>query len=857
MHKSIIFILIYLQIMVAITLAGTTGKISGFVKDKNNGEPLIGVNIVIDGKPLGAASDLEGYFYIINVPPGTYNLIATFVGYGTLRQTRVKVQADLTTKVNFLMEEALIEGETIEIIARRPVVQKDLTSSQQGYSEEEIKAAPIERLNELIRLQAGVNASGNEASGYVSGAPGDGLHIRGGRENETLFLIDGVKVGDDIYGGNRYIQSSSGGSISEMKTIIGTFNAEYGGKTGAVISVVTKGASELYNVSISGFTDKFGVNKYDRNTFQGEVHFTGPVPLITNFSFMVNAQARTTEGRPDVFGVDIPQWQDSKGLVGRISDDQLPEEWKVPLAWRDDWNVMGKLIYNPEAPFKLTASYWHSSVQGAGYKHTYRFLPYSQPWKDISNDGVILKFVHTLSSSTFYELMGSYQQTDFFYGIDKTREKKLLYGARQTQEEYYYSGAIHDYNTDSSKTWQVVFNLTSQINKNHQVKTGGELRHLEVFHRMDMAGGPPVDDIDGEYYELHLAYARRNPFEGSIYLQDKMEFEDLGMIMNIGGRLEFWNPKMEYMSDPEAPFDEPMISTDPKLRFSPRFGISYPISDKAAFHLAYGHFYQYVRYMELLSGFNDRGYYPERPNLSDPGPGISNPNARPEKTVSYETGVQFEAAYDVSMNITAFYREMSDLMGVRWMSGAGGYIYLDNVDFGHAKGLEFVLNKRFGSYWSARINYTWSTANISTSSPQTAAQKGRFIAYRTYRSDWDRPHDLSVNLIVSDPSSWAVSFIFQARSGRPYSVLAEQINTERMPWEVFTNLQLSKYFNLFNMQQVIYLRIANLLDQRNVLSVYSETGKWDIDYGEPRHLTANPKRISDGRTVQIGFKFNL
>ncbi|NOQ98163.1 MAG: hypothetical protein GQ561_08370, partial [Calditrichae bacterium] len=83
MHKSIIFILVFLQIMVAIVLAGTTGKISGYVKDKNNGELLIGVNIVIDGMPLGAASDLDGYFYVINVPPGTYNLIATFVGYGT------------------------------------------------------------------------------------------------------------------------------------------------------------------------------------------------------------------------------------------------------------------------------------------------------------------------------------------------------------------------------------------------------------------------------------------------------------------------------------------------------------------------------------------------------------------------------------------------------------------------------------------------------------------------------------------------------------------------------------------------------------------------------------------------------
>ena len=178
-----------------------------------------------------------------------------------------------------------------------------------------------------------------------------------------------------------------------------------------------------------------------------------------------------------------------------------------------------------------------------------------------------------------------------------------------------------------------------------------------------------------------------------------MEFEKLGMIVNLGFRAELWNPEMEYMEEPEEPFSTEMLRTDKKFRLSPRFGVSYPISESAAFHFAYGHFYQLPRYMELISGLNDRGISAGRPNLNDPGPGISNPNADPEKTVSYETGVQLEVASDVVMNVTAFYREMSDLMGVRWISGGGGYIFLDNVDFGYSKGIELVLNKRLSSLW--------------------------------------------------------------------------------------------------------------------------------------------------------------
>ncbi len=61
-----------------------------------------------------------------------------------------------------------------------------------------------------MELQAGIKAADADEDGL--GGPGDGIHIRGGRENETLFLIDGVRVGDDIYGGSRYIQCTSGTS---------------------------------------------------------------------------------------------------------------------------------------------------------------------------------------------------------------------------------------------------------------------------------------------------------------------------------------------------------------------------------------------------------------------------------------------------------------------------------------------------------------------------------------------------------------------------------------------------------------------------------------------------------------------
>ena len=303
-----------------------------------------------------------------------------------------------------------------------------------------------------------------------------------------------------------------------------------------------------------------------------------------------------------------------------------------------------------------------------------------------------------------------------------------------------------------------------------------------------------------------------------------------------------------------------LLPTKPKDRISPRLGISYPISEKAAFHFAYGHFYQFPSYVDLLSGINEKGRYPDRPNLSGVGLAIFNPNTNVEKSVTYEAGVQTQLMQDVSLNVTAFYRKLSDLVGVTWIQTAG-YVYFDNVDFGNSKGLEFTLNKRFSNYFSGRINYTLSQTLISTSSPLTAAQtvSSAPIQYKTQLADWDRTHDFAALINISDPQNWAVGMNCRMKSGRPYTVLAEQKNTERMPWNINVDMRLSKYFKFFGLKETLYLQIYNVFDRRNIYWVYNVTGKWDDDGdpGTPHAKDANPRRISDGRRARIGFRISF
>ena len=103
----LIILLIIIFSFISSLFAGTTGKICGYIKDAETGEGLPGTNIIIDGTMMGAASDLEGYFTIINVSPGVYTLKASMMGYQTRRIENVRVSIDLTTTVDFKLSSSI------------------------------------------------------------------------------------------------------------------------------------------------------------------------------------------------------------------------------------------------------------------------------------------------------------------------------------------------------------------------------------------------------------------------------------------------------------------------------------------------------------------------------------------------------------------------------------------------------------------------------------------------------------------------------------------------------------------------------------------------------------------------------
>ena len=169
-------------------LFASNGKIAGKVAQKTNGSPAVGVNVILIDTYLGAATDENGTFRILNVPPGTYSVRVDAIGFASITMKDVRVTTAQTTELSFELEEAVVEGQEVVVIAERPLVQKDLTASQRVTTAKEIADMPVESFLGVLTTHAGVNQSA-----------GGALHVRGGRSNEVGYFIDGVSVSNPFY----------------------------------------------------------------------------------------------------------------------------------------------------------------------------------------------------------------------------------------------------------------------------------------------------------------------------------------------------------------------------------------------------------------------------------------------------------------------------------------------------------------------------------------------------------------------------------------------------------------------------------------------------------------------------------
>ena len=184
--KHITILITSFFILNVLIVAQSTGKIMGRIIDISTSEGIPFANVLIDGTTLGAASDGDGNYVILNIPPGEYNVTSTYIGYQKVTIKGVTVNVGFTTNLDFNLSPGEITLETVVVQGdKNPLIRQDLTNPIVSITSKSLEILPVDNISDIIKLQAGV----------VTGDDGS-IHVRGGYGNEIAYTLNGLSLND-------------------------------------------------------------------------------------------------------------------------------------------------------------------------------------------------------------------------------------------------------------------------------------------------------------------------------------------------------------------------------------------------------------------------------------------------------------------------------------------------------------------------------------------------------------------------------------------------------------------------------------------------------------------------------------
>jgi len=769
----------------------TPGVLQGRIVDKITKEGLPSVNVVVKGTYYGASTNIDGRFVIQKMNPGVYVVEVKLMGYKNIQYSAVRISPGETTSIDATLEEtSLTLGEEVVVVGAKPLFDIEETSSKRSIGSEDLAAAAVRDVNDVVALQVGVVKSDDQ------------IHIRGGRSYEAAYLVDGVSVQDPLAGTGFGIQLPPG-AIQEVEVITGGYNAEYGQATSGVVSFTTKEGSENYSGAITHKRDHLGFNDDTRSNFNTDVYefsMGGPEPVTSalfpllgievpgKISFFTNENVYLTDGYTRWVEIvnqqGVPSGYELRTPGGLTSSIVPGSSWAPRRS--NNWSSLSKLTWKitPTIRLSYTLSYSQAINQNTqtiqttlehqepqpGYQYLFQDIPDSASTFTQVNLQQSLMLTHTVSSKTFYEIRLS-RYTAHVRGDangqywDQYREPKDIVTFPVT---YYNLG--HDtvgvipgdgfYDTGSPTVWRdhyvdeytFKFDLTSHFDEKNKFKAGVETRFQNI-QMVDIVS-PWVRPlgINNDIYSV-------KPALGALYAQDNISFG--GMILNCGLRFDYWFPG-RYVDDAVKNDDLSMVSptirdqylrdTDSmfglrwKGRVSPRIAIAHPVTDNQTLFFSYGHFSKFPRpqyvYSKLL-----------RSNARSTFQVIGNPNLNPETTVAYELGLRNQLTENDVLSITAYYKDIFDYITAKSVRvqqarfSSGSYTTYINLDYARSRGIEVEWKTRYSTWFRGGISASYSISTGKSSAATEAAyniQQGLEENIKESYLVWDRPAQGSV-----------------------------------------------------------------------------------------------------------------
>ena len=762
-----------LCVLAGMLFAGQTGKISGRVTDSQSGEALAGCNVLVQGTSMGAATDANGEYFIINLSPGSYYLAFSMIGYASYTAEFVHVNIDVTTPVNAALTTEALQMTGVSVTAERPAIENTLTSSKQIVSGDIMSRMAITDVNDVIKTLPGVIEFNGD------------LHLRGGRSGEEMYLVDGASVTNAVMGGQAIPVNPN--MIGELQLITGTFNAEYGQAMSGLFNTVLREPAEGFSASFS-FRTSLGQDyfKTDAGDFNGADVYAETMEIVDdagNYTAAGASDYKKTEFGGDKTIMDFSAGWGSGPMGFFFSFRKLDDPGRLPGLAEDLQNIQAKVSYQMGNNLKLgfeTMMYSHNGIYDPTYDagrmdagmDVWQWLwamdQYPVTEESANQFGLTANYVMSANTNVTVrvDMMKRTQEdgaqssggkfvdfemgdghndqvtaTTTYNGAEGPNHTKVMEDRANSNAWYSLENVYGHYFKSDETITTIGVHGTSQMNNRHLLKAGFDYRMFDIDRSgHDVWYGRTLGYTESNPRLQHNSFGDAKPTEIAAYVQDQMEFND--MIVNVGFRFDgfnagsdkgYWATGIEDMAADTTlnPFDpSKRKATEMKTLISPRLGVSFPVGDNMAFRYAYGSFFQRPELYSLLNnhmaqmdGGTESGFFIY----------LGNANLDPMRTDVYEMGMQYSMANDLKLDVSGYYKDISNLIGSQevyslpfqdtetgdWSEGdafeAAHYSFLTSDHYGNIRGLEMSLSKAGASGLTGRASYSYSISRGTAS----------------------------------------------------------------------------------------------------------------------------------------------
>lgn len=814
-------VILFTGMMLCLTDAGnaqTAGKISGKVLEAETGDPLVGANVMIVGTNMGGATDLDGVYFILNVPPGKYDIQASVVGFQKVVQQGVIVSVGRTSTVDFVLSVEAVELQEVVVAASRPDVEPEKTRTSEVIRSEDVQfVAGIRDVGDALNLTADVSQG----------------HFRGGRTGEEQYLLQGMGITNPLNNSSAFNPIMS--AVEEVEVITSGFGAQYGNAQSGVVNISMKeGSRDRWTTRFEGRMrtperKHFGPSVYDpeanpylkflldptvwKGADESTRYYTQMADQFTSF-FGLDTNARvqvayalwryqTKREMGESYGNQIDNSFEA-ATGGPISKSvrlfmafQSNTQW--PVFPTEQPNVSQQLMGNLVTDLGSGASLRFSgafaqetrnvfpSDNSLGYYNWLWDLLISIQQRKTTNTQAGVRFTQALSPRTFYEvklnslftttLQGSPISPDWmldeYLGLPETNYSRMI-AATRTGPDRFRVGAGNDaFRDERTTTVSLEATMTSQVTNSHLLNGGLQLSTylITIDNR---------SNVRNNQEGMQLTQYEARPLEAALFVQDKMEFE--GLIANVGLRFDLWAQNTKYYTDLFSPYRvftsdttyvyskdlAPQDDTPILGRLQPRIGVSFPVTTTTVFHLNYGSFMQRPSFQYVVSTSESQAS--GRPNT------FGNPRLEPQTTNSYDVGILQGLGAGFTLDVSGYYKDVKNLIQSVVFTDRGGRTYntFANRDYADIRGFRVSLNKRRGDLVGS-INYHFSVATGKSSTPFNASpayqeepntgeviQNLQNVPIEDILLDFDRTHNLIINIAYLTGEEWGPS-VFGSR----------------------------------------------------------------------------------------------